>query len=298
MPRLFCRILTLAALAAAAPAACAATQTPPAHANPAPAAAALPVVDPMPAPTAGSAVPGVPGVPVAVAPDPAADLVPQAAASQAEPAVVLDDGVTFNFDTLCETVSLSTDAASLVKERFSAMQKQLGAWERAHADQLADFSDALSDLAGSRDAHALRELVADHLTLLDDRTRLVNAHKEAILALLSSKQRLQWEAAKVRLLLADRLQGIELNDVQEEEVKAIADQRAKDLAQLAPPRDGKAVRRIVGAGWQTVHDTILSAVQRRQLEHPEQPADGGVIPLLPGTPTIPANPGLHDVPGH
>jgi hypothetical protein len=209
--------------------------------------------------------------------DPAADNAAADAASNDGPAgqanppesdrvVVLDDGVSFDLDTMADALSLHAEAAAPLREKFAAMQTELAGWEQAHARQLAQFADALGQLADSKDAEALRQLVADHQALLEARTRIVAVHRQAILALLSPRQRWQWEGAKIHLLLGARLVGLELDDVQQEQIKAIAQRRGRDLYQLQAPHDPKAVRGIVDAAWQSVHDTVLTAAQRQQAD--------------------------------
>jgi hypothetical protein len=222
-------------------------------------------------------------------PDAAADAPDNAPADPANPpepdrAVVLDDGVSFDLDTMTEAVTLGPDTAAPLQQKFQAMQTELTAWEQAHAPQLAQFADALGQLADSKDADALRQLVADHQSLLEARTRLAAGHRQAILALLSTRQRLQWESAKVHLLLGARLVGLELDDVQQEQIKAIAQRRGRDLYQLKMPHDPKAVRTIVDTAWQTVHDTVLTAPQRQQADHSTPTPAPGVVPAATPAP--------------
>jgi hypothetical protein len=183
--------------------------------------------------------------------------------------LVMDGPLSFDLDTLVDAVALTGHQTRNLETQFDAMEDAVAEWDQEHTEALDGFEAIVGQLQQSKNIRELQYVFEKYHALLEERTKLVDSHKQPILAALTAEQRTAWEAAKFRADVESRLGNVELTDDQLDKVKALCTVAAKSLLGLKDPADPRNFISHADTLWQTVRSKVLSDDQRKTLDNPD-----------------------------
>jgi hypothetical protein len=182
--------------------------------------------------------------------------------------LVMDGPVSFDLDTLIDGVALSGQQTRSLEPKFDAMEDAVAQWDQDHTEQLDAFEAIAGQLVQSKNVRELQYVFDKYRALLGERTKLIDHHKDAILATLNPTQRAAWEATKLRSDVESRLGEVQLTDEQWEKVKALCAATGKTVMTL-DPSDPKIFISQGDRVWKLVREKVLTDDQRKTLDNPE-----------------------------